>query len=163
MKALHSFNTSPAKMTTVVVPSPTCMQSTVHCSLSCVPLIFVIHQVRRMAESDKDAWFAGLLITSASCDIEMSASTFAAGCTMSSSFMMVAPSLDMVTRPCRGHAFSLHNLQDSHLACLFKTCEFRTCQQKPGMECALCRRAPACPFLWAPRWSSPYQQRPYRH
>lgn len=36
--------------------------------------------------------------TSASCDMEMSTRVFAAGWTMSSSFMMVAPSLEMVTR-----------------------------------------------------------------
>jgi len=39
-------------------------------------------------------------ITSASCEAEMSTSTLAAGCTISKSFMMVAPSLEMVTRPC---------------------------------------------------------------
>jgi len=39
-------------------------------------------------------------VTSASCDAEMSTSTLAAGCTISKSFMMVAPSLEIVTRPC---------------------------------------------------------------
>jgi hypothetical protein len=38
--------------------------------------------------------------TSESCDSEMSTSTFAAGCTMSNSFMIVAPSLLIVTLPC---------------------------------------------------------------
>jgi hypothetical protein len=38
--------------------------------------------------------------TSASCDSEMSVSVLAAGCTISRVFMMVAPSLEMVTLPC---------------------------------------------------------------
>jgi len=41
------------------------------------------------------------LLTSASWDIEMSAKTFAAGCTMSRSFIIVAPSFEMVTLPCK--------------------------------------------------------------
>ena len=46
------------------------------------------------------------LRTSESCDSEMSARTLAAGCTMSSSFMMVAPSLLIVTLPCMQDAAS---------------------------------------------------------
>lgn len=40
-------------------------------------------------------------LTSASCARDTSTSVFAAGCTTSSSFMMVAPSLEIVTLPCR--------------------------------------------------------------
>mmetsp|Transcript_3723 Transcript_3723/g.10066 ORF Transcript_3723/g.10066 Transcript_3723/m.10066 type:complete len:227 (-) Transcript_3723:8-688(-) len=58
-KGLHSRRNSPARMTTVVVPSP----------------------------------------TSESCDFAMSTRDLAAGCTMSRSFMMVAPSLEMVVVP----------------------------------------------------------------
>ncbi len=58
-KGLHSRRNSPARMTTVVVPSP----------------------------------------TSESCDFAMSTRDLAAGCTMSRSFMIVAPSLEMVVVP----------------------------------------------------------------
>lgn len=44
--------------------------------------------------------YLNLSLTSASCDLAMSTNVLAAGCTISSNFMMVAPSFDMVALPC---------------------------------------------------------------
>lgn len=44
--------------------------------------------------------------TSASCESDTSTRVLAAGCTTSSNFMMVAPSFEIVTRPCRDKVIS---------------------------------------------------------
>ena len=123
MNGLAAFRNSPARITTVVVPSPTCASSDSESSPSCSLCRIMTHlgrlnlqsQVVRAqthvavkyvpyAMSAGFCWLQGRppyrVHTSASWDREMSTRVLAAGCTISSFFMIVAPSLEIVTLPC---------------------------------------------------------------
>lgn len=114
--ARHSLRNSAASSTTVVVPSPTwegvargraggrereegSMTRPPRPAIACCrPLLLVGRAVQHPpAPSPAPTQQPSRRRTSASCASEMSTSVLAAGCTMSSVFMIVAPSLDTVT------------------------------------------------------------------
>lgn len=125
-KGLLSRRNSPAKITTVVVPSPTCIPAAAsyknveakpwwcrqtahharqHASTWLVKQIMLTTQCSMHLITDTIVRFAqkdrrtAADCTSASCEREMSTKVLAAGCMISNNFMMVAPSFEIVT-PC---------------------------------------------------------------
>lgn len=93
-----------------------------------MPLLQDKHLLQRFLHSDHV--IGSLPLTSASWDREISTRVLAAGCTTSSNFMMVAPSLEMVV-------FPVTNTQAKHLRekkCVILKPGWRGCCERDGFE-----------------------------